>query len=222
MTTKLFARLENPMKLTAHGASPHWMTIVRHIVFLVAITVLLCGCSVFAKEYRDVPLALSFEYPSSWDIIDERRTENRTEVTFQRDLSQWVLISLSELGTADKQNPGKHAEDMLEDKIQERRDLASRNDGEILQVKQDNLTCDDECCSIHAEILGSRMIELPPVRVFGQEDEPRLTLASFTEDVLIMSCEHRISELFAMRYSESDPHVDRFVRTVTGTFKQVK
>ncbi len=222
MTTKLFARLENPMKLTAQGSSPHWMTIVRHISFLVAITVLLCGCSVFAKEYRDVPLALSFEYPSSWDIIDERRTENRTEVTFQRDFGQWVLITLSELGTADKQNPGKHVEDMLGDKIQERRDLASKNDGEILQVKQNNLTCDDECCSIHAEILGSRMIELPPVRIFGQETEPRLTLASFTEDVLIMSCEHRISELFTMRYSESDPHIDRFVRTVTATFEQVK
>ncbi len=222
MTTKPFARLENPMKLITQRASPSWMTIVRHISFLVAITVLLCGCSVFAMEYRDVPLALSFEYPSSWDIIDERRTENLTEVTFQRDFSQWVLISLSELGTAEKQNPGKLAENMLEEKIQERRDLASSNDGEILQVKQDNLTCHDECCSIHAEILGSRMIELPPVRVFGQESESRLTLASFTEDVLIMSCEHRISELFTMRYSGSDPQIDRLVRTVMATFKQVK
>lgn len=222
MTRKLHLKWEDPMKLTLRATRTCCTTMVRRTVLLVMATMLLSGCSILAREYRDETLSLSFEYPPGWEIVDERRIDNTAEVTFQKDLSKWVLIALSELSASEAQNPGKHAEAMLAAKIQERRDLAIGNDGEILQVKQNNLTCDDECCSVHAEILGSRMIDLPSAQVFGREAETESTLAYFAEDISVLSCQDRASEMFAMWYADSDPQIDRFVRKAMESFRQIE
>lgn len=198
----------------------HWRVTVHRAALSIAAMILLGGCSLFAKEYRDETLSLSFEYPSGWNVIDEAAEEGTLSVTFQKDYSQWVLIALTELQT--DENHRAHAEKWLADRIQERGELSNQNGGRLVDVKKDTTTCNSDCCSSHAQVVSSRLIELPPLHFIGKEPQERSTVADFAEDILVLSCKERASEVFAMRYADADPQKNRFVQSVLKTFRQVE